>query len=123
MQAPFAPQPQVVDKNRLPDNRGDRSDIWWPSGFEGALAQVGLGPIMMPHESFSVITGLPGRMIFSQKEGTGMQDAFDKDGLWELVKRGEGSPVVLQSYAEARSIAPTHAFSVIGGKEEGGKRV
>ena len=66
---------------------------------------------------------MPGRLIISQKEGTGIQDAFDRDGLWELVKRGEGSPVVLQSYAEASSIAPRHAFSVIGGNEEGGKRM
>jgi hypothetical protein len=26
--APFAPMPQKVDKTGLPDNRGDRSDVW-----------------------------------------------------------------------------------------------
>jgi hypothetical protein len=95
----------------------------WPSGFEGALAQIGLGPIMMPHISLSIVTGLPSRMLFSQTAQPQVRDAFDMNGLWDLVKRGEGSPGVLQSFNEAKTIAGTHAFSVIGGKEEGGRRM
>ena len=92
--------------------------------MEGALAQMGEGPMMMPASSLSVVSGMPGVIRWPTKEQQNVANKFDVDGLWDLVKKAESSPVVFQSVnSGAKAVSNQHAWAVMGGSDQGGRKM